>query len=430
MRVTKEKGVALLLFSGLAMLVGVLILPFVERKAGLSLTTFTPRSEMPTPELLVDAPGTALATLVSFERSVKSKRADRLAWEQAREDMSLYGNDSVRTFDRSWAEVLFGHGDVIEVDENTLIIITARKSQNENEISMALLSPTLLKNIANQPAEERERMLQEAMTSREVRVVKIAGGGPDGEGVRVGVKTLTDETNSLVSHSGTVKLIGPDGAEIVLEENMATTLGAGGKLATPRPVLPAPALSAPRDGTVYAFQRKAPRVNLAWDAVNGAGAYRIVMARDPEFDNIFVDELLEATSLVARNLDPGRYYWRVRAQDPEGIESAFSTTHTIRATRDDTPPQLSIAFPPEMYVASGPEIEVRGMTDRGARVRVNGHAVAVDPDGRFTSTLDLAEGAMLITVEAIDSANNVEYGKRLITYRGKRSQIATNSERP
>ena len=52
------------------------------------------------------------------------------------------------------------------------------------------------------------------------------------------------------------------------------------------------------------------------------------------------------------------------------------------------------------------------------------------PDGGFTHTLALAEGVNLITVEAIDSAGNVEYGKRLVTYRGKRSAVAMLSERP
>ena len=91
--------------------------------------------------------------------------------------MSLYGNDSVRTFERSWASILFGHGDVIEVDENTLIIITARRVQERGRDLDGASLPGSAEKIAEQPVEEQERMLQEAMASREVRVVKIAGGG-------------------------------------------------------------------------------------------------------------------------------------------------------------------------------------------------------------------------------------------------------------
>ena len=423
----KRIGTVVLLLSGLTLLVVVLGLGF-ESDSGWSRATASGVSEMPTPDLLLGVRGAPVAALIGMERSVKSKRADELTWEQAEEQMSLYGNDSVRTFARSWANILFGHRDVIEVDENTLIVITAHASRNEDEISMALLSPGLLDRIAEQPLEDQERLLQEAMASREVHVLKIAGGGADGEGVRVGVKTLSDDTNALVSRGGTVKVIGPDGTEIILDENMATILGSGRRLSAPRALPSAPELTSPGDGTVYAFQRKAPRVELSWRPVNGADAYRIVVARDSKFANIFVDEILHRSSLIARNMEPGSYFWRVGARDVDGIDGDFSATRTLATILDDTPPQLTIAFPPEMFVSPEPKVEVRGKTDQTTRVRINGHTVSVDPEGGFTHTLDLAEGSTIVTIEAIDSAGNVEYGKRVITYRGKRAQVAMLSE--
>ena len=103
--------------------------------------------------------------------------------------------------------------------------------------------------------------------------------------MRVGVKTLSDDTNALVSRAGTVKVIGPDGTEVILDENMATVLGS--RRTTRRPAersCPPPRSRRPGDGTVYAFQRKAPRVKLKWEPVDGADTYRIVVARDSEFD--------------------------------------------------------------------------------------------------------------------------------------------------
>ena len=112
------------------------------------------------------------------------------------------------------------------------------------------------------------------------------------------------------------------------------------------------------------------------------------------------------------------------------MASRAPSARPARSTLDDTPPQLTIAFPPDMFVSPEPQLEVSGKTDRGARIRINGYTVPVAPDGGFTYTLDLAEGVKLITFEAIDSAGNVEYGKRLITYRGKRSSVAMLSEKP
>lgn len=395
-------------------------------------TAATGPAESPTSELIlgdVRFPNGALATLVHFERTVKLKRADELVWEDAEEEMDLYDNDGVRTFDHSFAEILFGHGDLVEVDENTLIIVTGRQARDAGDISLALLSPTLLQRIAEAPMAEQERLLQQAMDSREVRVVKIIGGESEGDGVRVGVKTLDDQSNSIVARSGSVKIVGPDGTEVILHEDMATTLGPGGVLAAPRALLAAPALGKPPNGALITYQRKIPSVKLSWRPVDGAAAYQIVVARDGDFNTVFVDEMLRETSLVTHNMESGSYYWRVKAQDEDGIEGAFSSTRTIKTAHDDLPPELAISYPPDMYISPGPEITVQGKTSRDAVIRINGRAVPVGRDGGFNHTVTLNEGTMLITVEAVDAAGNVEYAKRLVTYRGKRSTVATLPEK-
>ena len=53
--------------------------------------------------------------------------------------------------------------------------------------------------------------------------------------------------------------------------------------------------------------------------------------------------------------------------------------------------------------------------------------VNVGPDGTFTFALALKEGVNLVTIEAIDTAGNSEYGKRLITYKGSKRATASIS---
>ncbi|HYS77960.1 MAG TPA: hypothetical protein VEO94_03920, partial [Candidatus Dormibacteraeota bacterium] len=72
-------------------------------------------------------------------------------------------------------------------------------------------------------------------------------------------------------------------------------------------------------------------------------------------------------------------------------------------------------------------VELRGKTERDARVKVNGQKVAVGPDGSFSCPLTLKEGVNLVTVEAMDAAGNSEYGKRLITYKGSKRATAAMS---
>ena len=124
---------------------------------------------------------------------------------------------------------------------------------------------------------------------------------------------------------------------------------------------------------------------------------------------------------------PGTYYWRVRAQDADGFAGPYSAVRSVKAVYDDTPPALAILSPPEMFVSPSPGVELKGRTERDARVRVNGQKAAVGPDGSFSFPLTLKEGVNLVTVEAIDAAGNSEYGKRLITYKGSKRATASMS---
>ena len=263
--------------------------------------------------------------------------------------MPFYENDAVRTLEASSATIAFGPDDRVEVDQNSLVVITPRKAQEgEGEISLALLSPDFLEGLESKPPEEQNRALPSA-----------------------------------------------------------------------------PVLSSPGDGAANAFQRKAPRVELSWKPVEGARSYRVVLSADPRFGSLFADERIRGTGLTVRNLQPGTYYWRVRARDKDDFEGPFSPARSLKAVHDEAPPELAILSPAEMFVSPAPRVEIRGRTELEARVKINGQRVPVEPDGTFRVELTLREGVNLVTVEATDPAGNTEYGKRIITYKGaKRTSSA------
>ena len=393
-------------------------------------------AELPAPTLTGEAPtvpaapAEAIATLTGFERTVKAKRASDLTWEDARTTMPLYDNDAVRTFGEASATIAFGPNDVVEVEENALVIIKPRDPKSEgSEISLALLSPDLLKGLEARPAEERTKALAEAAAKREVTIQPVAAPGKSAGKTRIAVRTLPDRTTTLAAISGVVKVVGPKGGAVVLKEKMVTRLGDAGLLLQPRWLPAAPDLVSPRDGESYAVARKSPVIALAWRPVERARAYRLVVAGDPSFRKVVADERLTAASFSLSNLSPGSYYWRVRAQDGDGFEGVYSAARSLRiAATEQGPPQLTIVYPPEMFVSPAPTVELKGKTDREARLKINGQRVAVGPDGAFTFPLALKEGVNLVTLEAVGPAGGAQYGRRLITYKGaKRSSAASVS---
>jgi hypothetical protein len=370
------------------------------------------------------APAGAVATLVGIERSVKARRAADLAWEDARQPMPLYEDDAVRTFDRSSATIAFGPDDLLEVDQNALVIIKPRSGgAGESEISLALLSSDFLDSLKSKPAAEQAKAIQVAAAKRQITIRPVAGSGGAGEKTRVALRTMPDQTTSVSALSGSLRIKGPRGGEVVLKEKMVTRVTETGVLA-PRLLPGSPNPIFPEDGATYAFAKRSPQVELKWSAADRARAYRLIVATEPSFKRVFADEKVGGTSFRVRVQQPGTYYWRVRAQDEDGFAGPYSDTRSVKAVFDESPPALSILSPPEMFVSPSPSVELKGRTEREARVRVNGQKVKVGADGTFVFPLVLKEGVNLVTVEAMDPAGNSEYGKRLITYKGSKRATA------
>jgi hypothetical protein len=81
-----------------------------------------------------------------------------------------------------------------------------------------------------------------------------------------------------------------------------------------------------------------------------------------------------------------------------------SSIYKVSVTLDTVQPKLSLDLPGD--VVSTPTLTIKGKTEPGADVLVNGKAVKVEDDGTFEETVDLEEGTNLITVVAIDDAGN------------------------
>jgi hypothetical protein len=74
--------------------------------------------------------------------------------------------------------------------------------------------------------------------------------------------------------------------------------------------------------------------------------------------------------------------------------------------RDSTVPKLILTSPEAWLWTNISQIEVKGITELGATVRVNGEPIQTF-DGRFATNIFLTEGANNVVVEAVDKANNI-----------------------
>jgi Glucodextranase, domain B len=75
-------------------------------------------------------------------------------------------------------------------------------------------------------------------------------------------------------------------------------------------------------------------------------------------------------------------------------------------TLDQVPPVLSITSPSSGGRIPDSKVMVRGLTDPGSAVTVNGIAAQMEKSGRFTAEIPLSEGENSIVVTSVDQAGN------------------------
>ncbi|RPI22306.1 MAG: hypothetical protein EHM61_22605 [Acidobacteria bacterium] len=72
-----------------------------------------------------------------------------------------------------------------------------------------------------------------------------------------------------------------------------------------------------------------PTVGLSWYPVPGVRLHRVQIARDSEFSQIVLDQVVEAGELTTPPLTAGNYLWRVQAIDSDQVPADFSDPVTL-----------------------------------------------------------------------------------------------------
>jgi hypothetical protein len=110
--------------------------------------------------------------------------------------------------------------------------------------------------------------------------------------------------------------------------------------------------------------------------------------------------------------------WAKDAAGNVSVVKSATVTVTI-STADTTPPTLTVSALADGASTNNVTLNVSGnASDAGGlkSVTVNSQAVAVNADGSFSAALNLVAGANVITVVAIDQADNQKTDSRTITY--------------
>ena len=345
------------------------------------------------------------AVLEHTRRTVKRKPSDGIAWKSVSDGTPLFDLDAVQTFKGAGAQIVFDRTNRLTMGENSLVIIQRMEKdvfRNERRSQVVVVDGELSGTVA---AAGGAPVRVEVATAS--AVAKVDSG--DGE-ASFSVKVNADKSSTVTVLSGRAELVGERGA-IVIEANQSATAEADGVVQEAVPLPGRVGLLQPGHGRGVRYRDLPPRLTFTWREVADATGYRFQLAGDAEFERPLVDEVVSDNRFMHGNLHHGGYFWRVRAVR-EWAEGPYAPPYSLRVTQDTVPPSLAVDFPPRFSVFS--RVTLTGVSERNARVSVDGQDVALTRDGRFSHDIELQQGVNVLVVEAADDVGNVTYQSAMV----------------
>jgi len=308
---------------------------------------------------------TVAAAVAHIHNTLKSKRADALTWNTAQVGMGLYDRDAVQTLGRSGATIRFNEDNVLQMGEQTLVIIKRLEEDlffQDKRTFLVLMEGELRGKVTESGRQSTYVNVATPSAQVRMRTAEQADGQAEFK-----IAINPDQSSTISVYQGAVEVAGQD-QKVVVEANRWTRVGLN---QAPSPLQPLPdtvRLSAPADASTFYDNGRSFQVRLAWQGHAAATSYRLVLARDPLFVDIVTDERVLTPWFTVAALTQGTYFWRVSALQ-EGSEGRFSAVRRFQVIRDLKPPVLYADTPPSMvyYRRLPPKIQYRWKRQPGVR---------------------------------------------------------------
>ncbi len=345
----------------------------------------TPHTLIPGQTLTLPLPdASADAELTSVQRTVQSREPERANWRRARRGDDLYRGWRVNTLESSAAELTFRDTSVVQMRENTLVIIygdtyeTARRRTNKAELERGEL---------------RSRL-------GELRLaVETPSGTADLEGGSSLVSVDRTGASRLSHHEGApAKLRTKDGkAAVSVKSGFGSKVAKGDAApSAPKPLPPAPTWKTPRPAHYIGLASDGASVAAEWNGPAVAESYRVALAQNESGKDLLVSLTVPATvtRFEVHGLPAGTYFASVATVDGDAFESKPSKTLRMDVELAQVLP-LGATEPVTKTPADGPNDAQRPRVMRGTTlVAPEGNRCTVGDD-RPTKEVMLTESGTM-----------------------------------
>jgi hypothetical protein len=338
------------------------------------------------------------AHFTNIDGTVKVKKANSNSWVTADYSLPLEKGDIVRTDSEGIAKIVFADGTNYTVKQDSLIVVeqNSTNAAQQTQVAVQVTTGTVDLTTSNLAAGSSSQVTVAGATA--------VFGSQSAAQVKNDPRADNHEI-MLTKGSGEVKR----GTETV-------TLGSYDKVAfkndsqfmSKSKEIGPPTLITPANMMPIFVSGKQTNVAFSWTPVDNVSNYHVRISKNPYFSSTVMDKKVTSTDLNINGLPEGAYYWVVTAMDAKGKESIESEKNRFTVIPKGSA-DVQLALELDDFSQQGHVIIVKGKTEAGARVMVNGQEVpSISEDGAFTYyTPPLPTGESVITVTAQNSKGGV-----------------------
>jgi len=338
------------------------------------------------------------AYLIYLLNDVKYKKKKTVEWQKAYLNLELYNDDSVRTMAQSKANIKFITGEIVKLDQNTLVILRPEKPREELELFSGAVKAS------------NAKILTEGAIIEPKLDPKLPK--PDYK-----TKIKEDKTTLVEVYDGVVD-VSAQGKTVTLTKGFGTEVKYLSPPSLPHKLPPLPEFDLgkePSNQLKELVTRDTLSLNLSQENYSKVISelkvkqYHLQIASDEEFNKIVIDETkyirdITDFELQKYNLKEGKYYYRVAYIDELGFESKFTTAQMFII--DKTPPNLVLTHPQENEKIIEDIILIEGQTEPDATLKINNNIISIDNDGKFRTSISAIPGRNKIVIISKDKAGN------------------------
>lgn len=341
-------------------------------------------------------PGPQQAHFTNIDGTVRVKKISTNTWINADYNVALEKGDVIQTSSQGISKIVFADGTNYTVKPDSLIVVQENSVNSAQQTKVAVEVTTGTVDLATSSLAQGSKS------------TVIVAGATANLASDTSAEVLNDprsDQHEILLKKGAGE-VNRNGETVPLSNLERVTFKADSpQMVKTKEIGPPTLIQPPNMLPVFVENGNKP-VDFSWTPIDGAKKYRIRISRNPYFSSLVITPapVVASTQIQLTNLAEGAYYWSVQSVGEDGKESVESEKNRFTIVPKSAN-QAAIALELDEFSQHGHVIEVKGRTEPGARVMVNGMEVAmIAADGSFHHfTPPLPSGENIITVTAQDA---------------------------